>query len=91
MQIVGEHVGVLGKVEYNFASTLSESVVVRYTRQEIDGVYLLFNEFKSVIAQRLVAERLLPIKEIGEVDILMAEEATEEERKQRSKRRSRQA
>jgi F-type H+-transporting ATPase subunit gamma len=83
VQIVGEHVGVLGKVEYNFASTLSESVVVRYTRQEIDGVYLLFNEFKSVIAQRLVAERLLPIKEIGEVDILMAEEATEEERKQR--------
>ena len=83
VQITGEHVGVLGKVEYSFAGTLSENVVARYTRQEIDGVYLLFNEFKSVIAQRLVAERLLPIKEIGEVDILMAEEASEEERKQR--------
>ncbi len=83
IQITGEHVGVLGKVDYKFASTLSENVIGRYARHEIDGVYLLFNEFKSVIAQRLVAERLLPIIEIGEVDVLMAEEASEEERKQR--------
>jgi F-type H+-transporting ATPase subunit gamma len=83
VQIVGEYVGVLGKVEHNFAATLSESVIARYTRNEIDAVYILFNEFKSVIAQRLVAERLLPIKEIGEVDIQMAEEPSEEERKKR--------
>src|SRR5208283_4938550 len=83
VQIVGEYIGVLGKVEHNFASALSESVIARYTRGEIDGVYILFNEFKSVIAQRLVAERLLPIKEIGEVDVQMAEEPTEEERKKR--------
>jgi len=83
VQIVGEYVGVLGKVDHNFANTLSESVIARYTRGEIDGVYILFNEFKSVIAQRLVAERLLPIKEIGEVDVLMAEEASLEERKKR--------
>ena len=67
VQIVGEYVGVLGKVDHNFANTLSQSVIARYTRGEIDGVYILFNEFKSVIAQRLVAVRLLPIKEIGEV------------------------
>ncbi|MBZ5664105.1 MAG: ATP synthase F1 subunit gamma [Acidobacteriia bacterium] len=83
VQIVGEYVGVLGKVDHNFANTLSESVIARYCRGEIDGVYILFNEFKSVIAQRLVAERLLPIKEIGEVDIQMAEEASLEERKKR--------
>src|SRR5208283_3117565 len=51
VQIAGEHIGVLGKVEYNFAGTLSENVIARYTRHEIDGVYLLFNEFKSVITQ----------------------------------------
>jgi F-type H+-transporting ATPase subunit gamma len=83
VQIVGEHIGVLGKLEYNFANTLSADVIDRYARNQIDGVYILFNEFKSVIAQRLVAERLLPIKEIGEVDVLMAEEASEEERKKR--------
>jgi len=83
VQVVGEYVGVMGKVDFNFANTLSESIVARYTRHEIDGVYLLFNEFKSVIAQRLVAERLLPIKQIGEVDVQMAEEASPEERKKR--------
>jgi F-type H+-transporting ATPase subunit gamma len=83
VQIVGEHIGVLGKVEYDFAATLSESVIARYTRHEIDSVYILFNEFKSVIAQRLIAERLLPIKQIGAIDVAMAEEASEEERKQR--------
>jgi F-type H+-transporting ATPase subunit gamma len=83
VQIVDEHVGVLGKVEYSFASSLGESVIARYTRREIDSVYILFNEFKSVIAQRLVAERVLPIKEIGEVDVQMAEEPSLEERKER--------
>ncbi len=83
LQIVGEHIGVLGKVDYTFAATLSESVIARYTRHEIDSVYVLFNEFKSVIAQRLIAERLLPIKQIGAIDVAMAEEASEEERKKR--------
>ena len=83
VQIVGEHIGVLGKVDYNFAATLSESVIASYTRHEIDSVYVLFNEFKSVIAQRLIAERLLPIKQIGAIDVAMAEEASEEERKKR--------
>jgi len=83
VQIVGEHVGILGKLEYHFASKLSEDIIERYSRGEIDSVYILFNEFKSVIAQRLIAERLLPVKEIGAVDVRMAEEAAEEERQRR--------
>jgi F-type H+-transporting ATPase subunit gamma len=83
VQIAGEHVGVLGKVEYHFVVTLGESLIARYSRGEIDAVYILFNEFKSVISQRLVAERLLPIKSIGEVDIEMVEEASPEERTKR--------
>ena len=83
VQITGEYVGVLGKVDHNFANTLGQGLIERYCRGEIDGVYILFNEFKSVISQRLVAERLLPIKEIGEVDVQMTEEPSEEERKKR--------
>jgi F-type H+-transporting ATPase subunit gamma len=81
VQIVGDHVGVLGKVEFNFASSLGASVVDRFARSEIDGVYILYNEFKSVIAQRLIVQHLLPVKEIGVIDVRMAEEAAEEERK----------
>ena len=83
VQIVGEHVGVLGKVEFAFASELGKTVVERFSRGEIDSVYVLYNEFKSVIAQRLIAQHLLPIKEVGVVDVRMAEEATDEERKRR--------
>ncbi len=83
VQIVAEHVGVLGKVEYSFPASIANRIVDRYMHEEIDAVYILFNEFKSVIAQRLVAERILPVKEIGEVDIHMAEEATEDEKRQR--------
>jgi F-type H+-transporting ATPase subunit gamma len=81
IQIIGEYVGVLGKVEPNFASTIAKRVVARYIDGEIDAAYILFNEFKSVMAQRLVVERLLPIKAIGEIDIQMAEEPSQEERK----------
>ena len=83
IQIVGEHVGVLSKVEHVFAANLAESIIERYTNGEIDGVYILYNEFKSVIAQRLIVEHILPIKEIGTVDVRMAEEAEEEEKKRR--------
>ncbi|MGZ5127657.1 MAG: ATP synthase F1 subunit gamma [Burkholderiales bacterium] len=82
IRLTGELVGVLGKIEHAHAAELSERVIKRYTDGEIDAVYLLFNEFKSVIAQRLVVERILPIGEIGKTEEAMAEEQTLEERKQ---------
>jgi F-type H+-transporting ATPase subunit gamma len=81
IQITGEHVGVLGKLDFSQARKLSESVIARYTREEIDAVYVVFNEFKSVIAQRLVVEQILPVEQIGEPPVRQAEEMTEEEKK----------
>jgi F-type H+-transporting ATPase subunit gamma len=83
VQLVGEHIGVLGKVQFNFASELGQSVVDKFSRTEVDAVYLVYNEFKSVIAQRLIVQKVLPIKEIGVEDVRMAEEAAQEERKRR--------
>jgi F-type H+-transporting ATPase subunit gamma len=81
IQIAGEHVGVLGKLDFAQARSLAESVIERYEREEIDSVYLVFNEFKSVIAQRLVVEQILPIGQIGEQAVRLVEEMTEEEKK----------
>ncbi len=80
VQVVAEHIGILAHIDFPQAAGLAEGVIERYTRGEIDSVYLVFNEFKSVIAQRLVVERVLPIEEIGQVGIAQAEEMTEEER-----------
>jgi F-type H+-transporting ATPase subunit gamma len=81
LQITGEHVGILGKLQFAQAAALAESVIRRYTREEIDSVYLVFNEFKSVIAQRLIVEQILPIEQIGERAVRLSEEPTEEEKK----------
>jgi F-type H+-transporting ATPase subunit gamma len=81
IQITGEHIGILGKLEFAQARALAESVIARYTREEVDAVYVVFNEFKSVIAQRLIVEQILPVEQIGERAIRLAEEMTEEERK----------
>ncbi len=78
--IVGEQIGVLNKIEYALASELAERVVERYSREEIDSVYLLYNEFKSVIAQRLIVEQILPIEQIGVAEVKQAEGMTEQER-----------
>jgi F-type H+-transporting ATPase subunit gamma len=79
--MVGELVGVLNKVEYAMASKLAQEVIERYSREEIDSVYLIFNEFKSMIAQRLVVEKILPIEHVGEPEIAELEGMSEAELK----------
>jgi F-type H+-transporting ATPase subunit gamma len=78
---VGEHVGVLTKLEFAYVRELANSVIERYTRGDVDSVYVLHNEFKSVISQRLVVDEVLPIEEIGSKDIRMSEELTPEQKK----------
>lgn len=80
IEVTGDHTGLLAKPDFSEVTKVSQSVVDRYERAEIDAVYLVFNEFKSVIAQRVVVERLLPIKKLGSHDVTAAQEMTDEER-----------
>jgi F-type H+-transporting ATPase subunit gamma len=81
VRIIAEHVGVLNRVPFSVAQAICKEVVDRYTREEVDSVYLVYNEFKSVISQRLVVDEILPIEQLGEADIRMAEHMSEEDRK----------
>lgn len=80
VEIIGEQVGVLNKLEFTMARDLANEIVKRYARAEVDSVYLVYNEFKSVIAQRLVVDHVLPIVKIGEQDVEQADQFTQEER-----------
>ncbi len=80
IQVTGDHTGILEKLEYGRINDLAKEIVHRYAHEEIDGAYIVYNEFKSVIAQRLVVERILPIIEIGRQDFAQAEEMGKEER-----------
>jgi F-type H+-transporting ATPase subunit gamma len=83
--IIGEQVGVLNKVDHALASKLAERVIARYAEGTIDAVYLIYNEFKSVIQQRLVVERVLPIVEVGVAQVEVARELTQKEKEEAQK------
>jgi F-type H+-transporting ATPase subunit gamma len=51
-QISGEHVGLAAKVAYAVTSAIARKAMDLYRDGQIDAVYLLFNEFKSVMAQK---------------------------------------
>lgn len=57
-----EYINVSQRVEFAQAKEIARQVMDRYSRAEVDAVYVLYNEFKSVLAQRLVVEKLLPIE-----------------------------
>lgn len=59
--IRSEFINIFSKLDYGHARDISETVVQAYTEAEVDAVYIVYNEFKSVIQQRVVVERLLPL------------------------------
>jgi F-type H+-transporting ATPase subunit gamma len=65
-QFAAEYVNVLAKVEFSVARDLAALVTELYTKQEIDAVYIVFSEFKSVMTANLVVQKLLPVEEIRE-------------------------
>ena len=80
IEVTGDHPGMLEKLEASRVFAVSQNIISRYVREEIDAVYIVYNEFKSVIAQRLVVEKLLPLMAIGGRQIAGAVEPTKEER-----------
>jgi F-type H+-transporting ATPase subunit gamma len=49
-------------LRYAAAQKLAQGVIAAFTSREVDEVHLVYNEFKSVIQQRVVVEQLLPLK-----------------------------
>jgi F-type H+-transporting ATPase subunit gamma len=61
---VGEYIGLTGKgrVEFTEAIDVAHDVIKGFTEDEsLDKVFIIYNEFKSVLQQRVVIEQLLPV------------------------------
>src|ERR671926_447954 len=68
-EIVGEYIGLTGKgrIEHAEALEIARDVMRRFTEDEgIDKVFVIFNEFRSVISQRVVVEQILPVARVEE-------------------------
>ena len=67
--IAGEYIGLTGKgrVEFSEALDVARDIIKTYTDDTgIDKVFLIYNEFKSVLSQRVVLEQLLPVSRAKE-------------------------
>ena len=76
-EIVGEYVGLTGKgrVDFSEALEVADDVIKRFTEdEEVDKVFLIFAEFKTVLSQRIVVEQLLPVSETVEQETTGSEE-----------------
>jgi F-type H+-transporting ATPase subunit gamma len=60
--ISGEHVNLAAKVVFDDTAAIARKAMELYRNEEIDAVWLLYNEFKSVVAQKVVLSRVLPIQ-----------------------------
>jgi F-type H+-transporting ATPase subunit gamma len=80
IELMADMPGMLLKLEADRVFEFARSVVSRYVHEEIDAAYIVYNEFKSVIAQRVVVEKLLPLFEIGCQQLAGVVEFTTEER-----------
>ena len=66
---IREHyVSIMARIDYEEARRVARSVIEQYEAEALDEVHVVYNEFKSVIQQRIVVEKLLPIGEIHEIE-----------------------
>jgi F-type H+-transporting ATPase subunit gamma len=59
--ITAEHLG-MAKVQYEDAAEMAQKLMERFRAEEIDAVYMLYNEFKSVMAQKTTLVQVLPME-----------------------------
>lgn len=56
--------GISGKISYENAQDISSEIIEKYANETVDEVILIYNEFKSAIAQKVVIAKLLPLAPI---------------------------
>jgi F-type H+-transporting ATPase subunit gamma len=62
VKLYGTYEGVLEKLDFSKATEIATDLSDRFRTGELDAIFLLYNEFKSAISQRVVVVNLLPIK-----------------------------
>jgi F-type H+-transporting ATPase subunit gamma len=60
--ILADHINVLNRPLYRDAAEIAREVIRRYRDGETDAVYVINNDFKSVMAQTLSVRQVLPVE-----------------------------
>jgi F-type H+-transporting ATPase subunit gamma len=80
VKITGAHTDKLRTVKFEDAEAIAQGIITRFENDEVDAVYLISNEFKTVMAPTLAQTRVLPIevpKSAGSVDYIYEQKPEE--------------
>src|ERR1035437_7985156 len=78
--VAGEHVGLAAKLRHEDTAAIARQAMEMFRAEEIDAVYLIYNEFKSVATQTLTVARVLPAElpqQASPVDYIFEESPAE--------------
>jgi F-type H+-transporting ATPase subunit gamma len=60
-----EEINLFNSLKWSHAQAIAKTCIDEFLSPDVSSVYLVYNEFKSVISQRVVIERLLPIPKLA--------------------------
>jgi len=64
LEMVAEHVNLFAHLQFSHAQQIAREIIDLYTQQKVDAVDFIYNEFKSIMTQRVRVERYLPVKPV---------------------------
>jgi F-type H+-transporting ATPase subunit gamma len=65
--VLFDRIGIFQKLRFEDAQVIAQLAIDAFISEQVDRVMLVYNEFKSMISQRVVIDQLLPIAR-GDVD-----------------------
>ena len=60
-EVLYEQVNLFAQLKFDNAKAIADAAMAAFTGGQVDAVYLVHNEFKSVMVQAVVVQKLLPI------------------------------
>jgi F-type H+-transporting ATPase subunit gamma len=63
-EVFADYSGISGSPKFEQADEIAQDLAKRFEGGEVDAIYLLYNEFKSAISQKVVLKQLLPIVDL---------------------------
>jgi len=57
--------GVFDRLTYEHGLDIGQDLIEQFTKGTFDELYIIYNEFKSAIQQRVIVEKLFPIEALG--------------------------
>ena len=68
--VLYEETGLFQNIKWSHAQAIAQTAIKEFLGPDISSVYLVYNEFRSVISQRVVIEKLLPIPRLNEAEAI---------------------